>query len=196
MANEIHNYPLTATDINDSFFDIDQFNGLAYDTKKVPNDVLVNSLFNNNVHSSYCHLAVQTPASINTPFAIEFSTIIFENGTTLNATDGIDVLSDGTYNVQFSAQLERTSGGASEQCMIWFRVNGIDVINSNTHLTMQANAGKLVGAWNLFLQLVAGDRVQIMYAVTDTDITLLYEPSDLVIPHPATPSMIVTINRV
>jgi hypothetical protein len=196
MANEIHNYPLTATDVDNAFFDIDQFNGLGYDTKKVPSQVLSEGVMKHNAHASYYSQVIQTATSANTPQVMEFSQIDFEQGVQWVAGNKIKVGTDGVYNLQFSAQLSRTSGGSSQQISIWFRVNGTDIATSNTHLSVQANAGKLVAAWNYMLQCNANDEIQIMWAVTDTAVTLHYQAADLSVPHPATPSVIATINKV
>jgi len=196
MANEIHNYPLTATDVDNAFFDIDQFNGLGYDSKKVPSQVLSEGVMKHNAHASYYSQFTQTATGANSPQVMEFSQIDFEQGVQWVSGNKIKVGSDGVYNLQFSAQLSRTSGGSSQQISIWFRKNGTDIATSNTHLSVQANAGKLVAAWNYMLQCNANDEIQIMWAVTDTAVTLIYQAADLSVPHPATPSVIATINKV
>jgi len=61
-------------------------------------------------------------------------------------------------------------------------------------LNVQANAGKLVAAWNFFVDIETTDNIQICWSQNDS-IDLLYEGEDLVLPHPAVPSVIVTINQ-
>lgn len=196
MANEIHNYPLTATDINNCFFDVDQFNGVGYDSKKVPTSVMAEGIMYNNSKGCYYDITTQSALSANTPTAMKFANIGFEQGVQLVSGNKIKVLNAGTFNLQFSAQLSRTTGGSAQQISIWFRVNGTDVGFSNTHTSVQANAGKLVASWNYFFDLFANDEIQIMYSVSSTAIQLLHEVADVVVPHPATPSVIVTINKV
>ena len=197
MANEIHNYPLEIFTIEDNdYLDVDFFNGVGYDSAKILGSSIKNTIFSNLAQGSYYSVNNQIPTAPNTPNSMEFSTIDFESGVQLIASDTIEVLKEGVFNVQFSAQLSRTSGGSSQQISIWFRKNGSDVPNSNTHVNVQANAGKLVPAWNYFFDLNQNDTIQIMYSVTSTTIQLLHENADLVVPHPATPSVIVTINQV
>lgn len=197
MANEIHNYPLEIYTLGDNdYLDVDFFNGMGYDSAKLQGFNIKNTIFSSLARGSYYSVNNQIPTVPNTPNSMEFSTIDFQSGVQLIASDTIEVLKDGFFNVQFSAQLSRTSGGSSQQISIWFRKNGIDVPNSNTHLSVQANAGKLVTAWNYFFDLNQNDTIQIMYSVTSTTIQLLHENADLVVPHPATPSVIVTINQV
>ena len=196
MANEIHNYPLTATDINDSFFDVDQFNGLIYESKKVPTSVMNESIINNNSKGIYYSDLTQLALVINTPTKLKFATVVFEQGLTLSSASAITAATAGYYNLQFSAQINRTTGGSAKQISIWFRKNNVDIPFSNTHLTVVANSGKLIASWNFVQYLNAGDYISIMYSVNDLDIQLLAEAADLVVPHPATPSVIVTINKV
>ena len=98
-------------------------------------------------------------------------------------------------DIQFSAQLKRTSGGSSKQVVVWLRVNGVDVADSATHVTLQANATFLVAAWNFFQQITAGQDVQIMWTQDDA-IDIAYDAANLVIPYPATPSIILTVNKI
>lgn len=197
MANEIHNYPLEIYTIGDNdYLDVDFFNGLGYDSSKILGSSIKNTIFSSLARGSYYSVNNQIATVPNTPNSMEFSTIDFQSGVQLVASDTIEVLKNGVFNVQFSAQLSRTSGISSQQISIWFRKNGIDVPNSNTHLNIQAAAGKLLAAWNYFFDLNQNDTIQIMYSVTSTTIQLLHENADLAVPHPATPSVIVTINQV
>jgi len=196
MANEIHNYPLTATNIDDSFFDVDQFNGLIYESKKVPTAVMNESIINNNSKGIYYSDLTQLALTINTPTELKFATVVFEQGLTLTTMSAITAGTAGYYNLQFSAQINRISGGSAKNISIWFRKNNVDIPFSNTHLTVVANSGKLVASWNFVQYLNANDYISIMYSVNDLAIELLAEAADLVVPHPATPSVIVTINKV
>ena len=197
MANEIHNYPIETYSLNDNdWLDVDMWNGMGYDSAKLQGFNFKNTIFSSLGRGSYYSVNNQIPTVANTPNSMEFSTIDFESGVQLIASDTIEVLKNGVFNVQFSAQLSRTSGGSSQQISIWFRKNGINIPNSNTHLNVQANAGKLVAGWNYFFDLNQNDTIQIMYSVTSTTIQLLHENADLAVPHPATPSVIVTINQV
>lgn len=101
----------------------------------------------------------------------------------------------GVYNLQFSAQLQRTTGGSSKQVVIWLRVDGVDVPDTSTHVTLQANATFLVASWNFFQRVTAGQYVQIMWTQDDA-ITIAYDAANLVVPYPATPSIILTVNKI
>lgn len=123
------------------------------------------------------------------------------------ATNGVSIVNDsfgfpteitvtqtGVYNLAFSAQLHKTAGGGATQIYIWFRVDGIDIPDSNTTLTLANNGDLLVAAWNFFTQLNAGSNIQIMWQASAASIELLRNTT--VAPLPAIPSVIATINRV
>lgn len=143
----------------------------------------------------------QIHTSANVPKAMNISHADYSNGVNIandilgNPTN-IVVLSRGIYNLQFSAQLYRTSGGASEQVSIWFRKNGVDIPNSNTHMNVVSNSRYLVASWNIFIDCDVNDTIQIMWSVTSIAITIPSVAPDLIVPHPATPSLIVTIAKI
>lgn len=149
------------------------------------------------------HSAVQQTATLaNTGYAMNFQSVDLSNNISV-VIDGsgnptrITPAESGVYNIQFSAQIQRTTGGASATIDIWFRQGGVDIPNSNTSVNIQANAGYLVAAWNLFTFIdvdAANPYVEIMWATTDTAVSLQQAASSGV--HPATPSVIVTVNKV
>ena len=150
-------------------------------------------------YGSFYDTTTQT-AVINTPTPMKLNTTDFVNGFSvqndlLGNKTRITANRNGRYNLQFSAQIERLTGGSAKQIDIWIRINDIDVPSSNTAITLVSNSGKVVAAWNWFLSLNSTQYVQIMWAVNDS-IDLLYVPADLTIPHPATPSVIATIVEV
>jgi hypothetical protein len=120
----------------------------------------------------------------------------FLNDVTLSGTTGMQVNDAGYYNVQFSAQVYRTTGSSSQHIDIWLRVNGTDVANSNSRVNVNDHAIYHVAAWNWFLLLGASDVVEIIWATTNANIELRSEVANLTIPHPETPSVIATINRI
>lgn len=139
-------------------------------------------------------------ATISIPTPMKFNTTDFASGfsiqnDTLGNPTRIQATNTGKYNLQFSAQINRTSGGTAKQIDIWYRINDVDITNSNTGVTLQANDGKIVASWNFFVQLSAGQYVQIMWQQDDA-IQLLYETANLTVPFPATPSVIATINQI
>lgn len=112
---------------------------------------------------------------------------------TLGRPTRITASNAGVYNLQFSAQLNRTTGGTAKQIDIWIRVNESDIANSNTGITMQANDGKIVASWNFLVNLSANQYVELMWTQDDA-INILAEVAGP--NYPATPSVIATITQV
>ena len=167
----------------------------AFTSKKMRRDKLIETVVGNIPLGSFYDNTTQT-ATANTPTAMLISQAVFLNNVSLSGTTGMQVNDAGYYNVQFSAQIYRTSGGTSQHVDIWLRVNGTDVSDSNTRININNNSVYDVAAWNWFLYLAASDVVEIMWSTTAATIQLQSEVANLVIPHPATPSVIATINRI
>ena len=203
MGAKINEYPNEITSIGAlDYFDTDAWNGANYQTAKLSGANLKSQVENWATKSfgSFFDTTTQTCAS----GAIQAMKV--NNSDTFNdgVFVGIDsfanptlftVANAGVYNVQFSAQLNRTSGGSTKTISIWLRKNGVDIPNTATHVNVQANAGKLVAAWNFFVEIGSTDSIQIMWSQDDA-IDILYQSADLVLPHPAVPSVIITINQI
>jgi hypothetical protein len=97
----------------------------------------------------------------------------------------------GVYNIQFSAQLDKTTAPVG-LIYIWLRVNGTDVANSATQIRIQGNNAETVAAWNFLANLKAGDYFELMWSVDDTAIQIL--SSGAVAPVPGIPSIILTVS--
>jgi len=167
----------------------------AFTSKKMQRDKLIETVVGNIPSGSFYEPSTQSTTA-NTPTAMLISQTGFLNNIAISGTTGMQVNDAGYYNVQFSAQLYRTSGGTSQHVDIWLRVNGTDVSDSNTRININNNSVYDVAAWNWFLYLAASDVVEIMWSTTAATIQLQSEVANLIIPHPATPSVIATINRI
>lgn len=146
--------------------------------------------------------ATKTPAAIYTPYAITFNTTDFANGFSRGSpTSRIVASSSGLYNFQFSVQLSSGSSSA-KKIWIWPRVNGVDVTNSNSEVTVSANNAAEVVGWNWALSLNANDYFEIMYAVDDTNVQIVATAATTgangtaTFARPAVPSIILTVTQV
>jgi hypothetical protein len=195
MSNQnINGYEIEIFTIGDNdFFDVDWFNNGVYQTAKVKGNV-IKDLIKTKPSGSFYNDETQTATGVNVADAMFFQNIDFANGLTLLNGNTIKIVDAGVYNVQFSSQIVRTSGGNNQQISIWFRKNGVDIPNSNSHLNVNSNNTKLIAAWNFMLNCNVNDEIQIMFSVTSTAIELLAEPITAI--HPETPSTIVTINKI
>lgn len=142
-------------------------------------------------YGSFYDTTTQTAAAINTAYAMTFNSTDISQGVYLGSpTSRVYVDTHNIYNIQFSAQLDKTAGGVG-LTWIWLRKNGVDVPNSTGQVRIQGNNAEIVTAWNFLLEMNAGDYFELMWEVDATDLQLLYEPATAV--HPAIPSVILTV---
>jgi hypothetical protein len=99
----------------------------------------------------------------------------------------------GVYDIQFSAQVDKTDSGTDE-IWIWLRKNGTDINDSATSIQLVGNGAHYVAAWNFFVNAAANDYFQLMWYSPDANVRLHAEPAFGVVP--GIPSLIVTANRV
>ena len=144
----------------------------------------------------------KTPAAVYTPYAITFNTTDFANGFSRGSpTSRIVAAHSGLYNFQFSVQLSSGSSSA-KKVWIWPRVNGVDVPNSNSEVSISANGEAQVASWNWALSLNANNYFEIMYAVDDTNVQLpaiaatTGANGTATFARPAVPSIILTVTQV
>jgi hypothetical protein len=137
----------------------------------------------------------QSASAILTPYPMKLNTTDLSNGVTITGPEQsqITVTNSGSYNLQFSAQVF-DNGGSGDLIWIWFRKNGIDIPYSTTKMTTKGGNDAMVAAWNFVVDLDNNENIEIMWAVDDTSVKLLYEPA---LPFcPAIPSVIVTMTQI
>lgn len=202
MGIKINEYPYEITSIGaGDYFDVDSFDGVGYQSAKLSGSNMKSQIESwvGKCYGSFYDNSTQSCASgaikaMETNVSDSFNNGVFV-GYDINAKPTLFSVSNaGVYNVQFSAQLNRTSGGSAKTVSIWLRKNGVDIPFTATHVSVQANAGKLVAAWNFFVEIGSTDAIQIMWSQDDS-IDILYQSEDLILPHPAIPSVIITINQ-
>lgn len=144
----------------------------------------------------------KTPAAVYTPYPITFNTTDFANGFVRGSpTSRIVSAQSGLYNFQFSAQFSSSSSSA-KKIWLWPRINGVDVPNSNSEVTIAANNAMLVASWNWALSLNNGDYVELVYAVDDTAVSIVSVAQQTgangtaTFARPAVPSIILTVTQV
>lgn len=152
-----------------------------------------------NAYGAFSSSSDQT-GSISAGTAMTFTDTDIADGVTLSNNSRLNVPNDGIYNIQFSAQFKNIEN-TQEDVTIWFRVNGTDVPASGTQITIPARKsagifGYGVASWNIFLDLNAGQYVEIMWLPTIASLTLENLPASLSPAYPAIPSVIATVNQV
>lgn len=140
-------------------------------------------------YGSFYDTTTQTAAAVNTPYAMSLNTTAESNQIAIVSGSRITFKNRGTYDIQFSAQAQQTTG-SPHFLWIWMRKNGVDIPESAGKIGIQGNKGEVVPSWNFVVTVLGGDYVQIMWAVEDVAVRLLAEPATAFCP--AIPSVIVT----
>lgn len=144
-------------------------------------------------YGSFYDTTTQVATVINTATAITFNTTDLSQGVFIGIpASRIIVDSEGIYNFDTSFQLDKTSGGTAV-FDFWFRLNGVDVANSASRITIQGNNAEIFSSLNFFFDLKANDYIELMFAVTDLSVEL--KTFAAAVPHPAIPSIILTVNN-
>jgi len=101
----------------------------------------------------------------------------------------------GTYNIQFSAQLNHKGGGGSGSTTnFWFKLNGNTIASSNTKYDVASSSPFQVAALNFIASVSAGDYIEIFWYTDNANLVLEYLAASGDIP--ATPSVIITAQQI
>ena len=146
-------------------------------------------------YGSFFSTDTQTATVINTAYAITYNNADQAYGVYRDPADSskIKVTRPAVYNVQFSIQVDKTSGGTGK-LYIWPAINGTAVPNSASLIQIQGNDAEIFSAANFFLPLSNGDYFQLYFSVDDLSVQL--QQFAAAPPHPAIPSIILTVMQV
>ncbi len=148
----------------------------------------------NNSYGNFYDTTIQTNPTASTANKMKFNST--------QASKSVDVVNndiyvdfDGLYNIQFSAQFDKTDSGIDE-ADIWLRYNGVDVPWSNTRITLAGNNAKIVAAWNFYQAMTASSYFNLMWSSPDTDVRLFSAGTQSNPTRPAIPSVILTVDKI
>ena len=138
--------------------------------------------------------------TVNTATLMALDTVDFSNGVSLATNSKITVEYAGIYNLQFSAQLQNLDN-APQDVFIWLKQNGTDITGSTGLVGMPARKSAGVPfhdikGWNYFLNMNAGDYVQIYWSTTNVDVTIQTYPASGTPTKPSTASVVATLSFV
>ena len=141
---------------------------------------------------------VQAPAA-NTAVPMYMNTTDFSNNVTIVDQYKLTAAKSGLYNLQWSGQFNNTDTSEHDGS-VWLRIDGVDVPGSTGYIAVVSSHGGIDGhgiiGWNYFIQLNAGQNVQIWWSTTNQKLTLeCYGPSTGPV-RPATASVVATLSFV
>lgn len=124
----------------------------------------------------------------NVPTAMLLNTVDYANDVSIVSSSRITVAHSGIYNLQWSGQFQN-SDNAIHDISVWLRKNGSgpgsDIPGSRGIISVPArksagvgDEGKIIAGWNYFVELQAGEFVQIWWETNSALVTLQAYPAD------------------
>jgi len=151
------------------------------------------TIFPRLFYGVFSNTTTQTPAAADTPYHVHFDTSEFSSGVRVQDLGRIYTDYAGLYSFDFRLQL--TSSNSSQKSFyIWGRKNGVDIPNSNSKITISGNGVELVPSWSFSVSTQAGDYFELMYAATDTSVSINAPASTAFAP--ATPSATLRVSQI
>lgn len=138
------------------------------------NNVFEPLAYGHNCLAQIYTTATHSASAANTATAITWENTGLSEDISVDSvtTSRINFARTGTYQVDFSAEL--LSGNSSAKSIyIWPRINGTDIPYSTIVTTITNNGDSMVVSRSGIFEMTAGDYLEAMFAVTDTDLTIV-----------------------
>jgi hypothetical protein len=151
-------------------------------------------------YGEFYSVSTQTLAAVDTPQLVVFDTTGVTSGMYRVLGDGIHVEQEGVYNYIFSVQFANTDTTAHE-AIVWLRKNGTDIANTASWFAVPPKHGTTpgysVGACNFFMDLVAGDFIEMWWAAPSLSTLMQTYPAQTTpYARPGVPSVVITLTYV
>jgi hypothetical protein len=132
------------------------------------------------------------PVAADTAYAIPFDETSVSNGVSLGSPlSRVVVAEAGRYNVSCSLQYS-SSNSSQKNAYAWVRKNGTDIPLTSRIVTMNLNNGFQVVFISEGVSLVASDYIEIMFAATDTAVSIKAAPATAFAPGSPAANLVVT----
>ena len=154
----------------------------------------------NNAYGAFQNNANVTLAAANTATLVPINFTDFANGMSYAAGDGIHVSVSGLYNYQFSIQFANPDT-AIHTAEVWLRKNTTDIPGTASKFDIPSKHGivdgYLIGACNFYVDLLAGEYVELWWACGSTLVYMEAYPAQTTpFARPSVPSVVATLTFV
>ena len=149
------------------------------------------SLVSASLSAAQFYSTISQSGSANVSQSVSFNGSGSVYGISLGSGTQLTVANEGTYNIQFSAQLLADTG--ADNVYIWFKKNGTNIADSATELAIENNDEALMTV-NILVDAAANDYYEVAWESTQGDAILYTQAASG--NRPAVPSIITTITQV
>ncbi len=182
--------PLADTVVTTDISDIIKIDRRQDGTKEIDLTSTVVNLAKEHFYGSFYSTQTQNGGG---GYAITLNQTAASKGVSITSSSRVTFAYPGVYNIQFSAQLDKTDSG-KDTIEFWFKKDGSDVPWSNTIFEVDGNNAKSVAALNFFVTITAANQyVQLYWYSADTASRLYAQPANS---RPGIPSIILTAHQV
>lgn len=133
-----------------------------------------------------------TPLTVNNTYEAANIQIYGGSGT----SSRIQINSKGVYNIQFSVQMNLSSGTQPAVADFWFRINGTDIPWSNSKQTISGKDNQNILSLNFVSSFNSGQYFEMMMNCPDSNFILEANGAGTGPTRPGTPSIIFTVTKV
>ena len=137
------------------------------------NDVWEPLAYGHNCLAQIYTTATHSAVAANTAYAITWENTAYSEDIEVDdtTTSRINFARTGTYQIDFSAEL-LSSNSSAKSIYIWPRINGTDIPYSTIVTTVTNNGDNMVVSRSGIFEMTAGDYLEAMFAVTDTNLAI------------------------
>lgn len=148
-------------------------------------------------YGSFYDTTTQVAGSTASAYVMTLNTTDISNGVSIVSGSQVKFNNTGIYNIQFSAQLQRSNNG-TDTVEIWPGINGSYIPWSGGIVTISgaANANPVIAAWNYIISVSAGQYFSLYWRTSDTHVSIASSASSTNPTRPAIPSLILTAVQV
>lgn len=192
---QIPNLPVASTLVGDEELEIVQAGVSCRTTTQDVANLAVPLVYFAGYYGSFCNTASQTNAGTTSANVVTFNVTTSSSGVSLAASTRLTAANAGVYNLQFSVQVSKSDDG-NDDFDIWLRLNGSNVSNTNSRVTLTATGDTKLISRNYVVTLAAGGYVELVWSSADINMSLSAYAGGSNPTRPAVPSVIATLTLV
>ena len=152
--------------------------------------------FQSAYYGTMVSTANQTNGGATTANAVSFDTYGPYNGVSITSGNQITFANAGTYLVEYELAFQ-SSTGANPTIYSWLSQNGTNIANSSCDFVLQGGASQpQVISQQFIVTVTAGQYIQVYWASSNTNVSLVYQAASSSPTKPASPSAVINVSLI